>query len=166
MGVKLRELAGYLAGALNERGLAAVTAYPDAGAPELSLPVVSVGVKRMENNPAGFDEYMGELYNEATAEWRELYGRRIAVVFALDMYSRRGAAEDCAALADSLFAALPEVIAPSLRLLTATCGEPEPDASTGLMRLRAELSCTTMAYSEKISGGEFTDFEIRPEIVS
>ena len=49
-----------------------------------------VSLRGCQAGPAGFQHYLGERYDERTGLWQELYGRKAALTFGLDLYAPRG----------------------------------------------------------------------------
>ena len=83
----LQELRGALAGFLREHGLEAVTAWGPERRPRAGGPVAAVSLRGFESGPPGFQDYLGERYDEAKGGWEELYGKRVELTFGLDVYA-------------------------------------------------------------------------------
>ena len=69
----LQELRGALAGFLREHGLEAVTAWGPERRPRAGGPVAAVSLRGFESGPPGFQDYLGERYDEAKGGWEELW---------------------------------------------------------------------------------------------
>ena len=96
-------MAEYLKG----QGVAAVPAWPGAARERQDGPVTAVSLRRCQTGPAGFQDYLGERYNESTGLWEEWYGRQATLTFGLDLYApAREDGEALQAAFDALAAAL------------------------------------------------------------
>ena len=77
---------------LNGKGVRAITAWPDAPRAEGEEPVVVVSLRGCRAGPAGFQNYLGERFDEASGRWEERYGKRAELTFGLTSTPRsRGA---------------------------------------------------------------------------
>ena len=147
---------------LTDRGVRAVTAWPQEQRRELETPVAVVSLRGCQAGPAGFQNYLGERYNEKTGLWEELYGRTAKLTFGLDLYAPAGG--DGAELQeafDTLAAALMEDGPRGLEVLEFSCGETGYDSQTRLMKRPAQAVCQTWLYSTPQSDELFLDFELR-----
>ena len=147
---------------LTARGVETVTAWPRGQRRELENPVAVVSLQGCQAGPAGFQNYLGERYNETTGLWEELYGRKAKLTFGLDLYAP--AREDGMELQtafDTLAAALMEDGPRGLEVLEFSCGETEYDSQARLLKRPAQAVCQTWLYSTPQSGGLFLDFELR-----
>lgn len=148
---------------LRSRGIHAVTAWSEETGKRHGKPVVAVSLRESRGIGAGFQNYLGERYNEAEGRWEELYGRKLELTFGLDLYGghERGAAgcqDAFDQLADALSAGGPN----GLRLGALSCGETEFDRETGLFHCSAELEASAWMYA--VSAGDdgvLLDFEVR-----
>lgn len=75
---------------LKERGVQAFAAWPAGERPVQEGALVVVSLRGCQAGPAGFQHYLGERYDERTGLWQELYGRKAALTFGLDLYAPRG----------------------------------------------------------------------------
>lgn len=149
---------------LRDRGMEAVTAWPEAPRKPLSGPVAAVSLRACEGGPAGFQDYLGERYDADAKRWVELYGKRIRLTFGLDLYAGResgaaGLRRAFNSLADALHGGGPE----GLRMVELTGGDVEYDQDMGLYRCPAQAVCDAYLYAVAEEGGAFLDFEIRGE---
>ena len=86
-----------MAAFLRQQGVDAVCAYPEERRRQRSGPVAAVSLRACQGGPGGFRDYLGERYDESTGQWQELYGRRAALTFGLDLYGTSAAEFDRAA---------------------------------------------------------------------
>lgn len=147
---------------LNERGIPAAEGWTGQPRPCAEEPVVVVTVQEYTAATAGFEHYLGERYNEETANWEELYGRKVELTLGLDLYApereKEAALQDLAQrLAGILTLETPE----GLQVGKITCGKTEWDEQQ--RRLKREMSASCMAWLRAAcaEGAEFLDFELR-----
>lgn len=147
---------------LRERGLQAVTAWPREERREGTGAVVLVSLRRCQAGPSGFQDYLGERYNQETGQWEELYGRRVRLTFGLDLYAGAQAGEQAIQAAfDELAGALQEGSPEGLAVQELTCRETAYDRDGRLLKREAEAVCTAYLYAVTLPGGVFLEFEIR-----
>ena len=75
---------------LRQRGVDALCAWPEGGRVRKNGAVAAVSLRQCEGGPAGFRDYLGERYNQESGQWEELYGRKVRLVFGLDLYAPKG----------------------------------------------------------------------------
>lgn len=157
----IQELRQSLADYLREKGLAAVTAWSQEGRGPAGKAVAAVSLRGLESGPPGFQDYLGERYDEGTGRWEELYGKKVELTFGLDL---------CAATAqgvqeglDALSAALGEEGPRGLRPVAFSAGETAYDG--GSRRYVCPVQARFMAWCTAVAAedGVFTDFEVRGE---
>ena len=153
-----------MAQCLKKAGLDAVCAWPEQDRVRRDGPVAAVSLRALEGGPGGFQDYLGERYNQDTGQWEELYGKRARLTFALDLYAPAGAENGAAAVqraADALAEALRREAPPGLRVLELSCGETGFDREAGLYRCAAQAVCEAYLYAVADESGAFLDFEVR-----
>ena len=121
-----------MAALLRARGVDALCAWPDGERVRRSGAVAAVSLRRCEGGPAGFRDYLGERYNPESGRWEELYGRKVRLVFGLDLYAP-GAAQAQTAL-DRLAGALHQGGPGGLQVMELSAGEAEYDGTLRLFR--------------------------------
>lgn len=158
---KIREqMTAFLTG----QGIRAVTAWGPEGRRRLTEPVAAVSLRACERGPGGFRDYLGERYDEGAGVWQELYGRRMRVVFGLDLYApKESGAAGCQALFDRMAGALEAGGPEGLKLRELSRGEVAFDQGGGLFRCPAEAVCEAYLYAVADEGGAFLDFEVKGE---
>ena len=76
-----------LAAHLKERGLQAVTAWTPERRTAPEEAVAAVSLRGMKSGPPGFQDYLGEWYDKEKGRWVERYGKRVELVFGLDIHA-------------------------------------------------------------------------------
>lgn len=147
---------------LNAQGVTALTAWPAEERLERKLPAAVVSLRGCQAGPGGFQDYLGERYNESTGLWEELYGRRAELTFGLDLYaSPKSSGEELKLAFDKLAAALTRGVPEGLALQSFSCGQTEYDQQARLLKRQVEAVCTAHLCAVAQAGGEFLDFELR-----
>lgn len=147
---------------LRQRGVEAETAWSDQPRTEKQSPVTVVSLRSCEAGAAGFQDYLGERYNEETGLWEELYGKRAELTLGLDLYAGRGT--DGAELQrafDALTDALAQGGPAGMEVRSFSCGETEYDQRAGRMKRSAQAVCEVWLYAAVWPEGEFLEFEVR-----
>jgi len=147
---------------LSGRGVEAAAAWPEGGRTKLTGPRTIVSLRGCQAGPAGFQNYLGERYNESTGLWEELYGRNATLTFGLDLYVP---AEGGGAALQTAFDALLEALAQGgpegMAVEQVSCGETEHDKSGRLLKRTAQAVCRTYLCTAEGDGGLFEEFELR-----
>ena len=81
------ELSQTLAQWLEKQGLSAVTAWPDEKRRRSDEAIAAVSLRALESGPAGYQDYLGERFDQDRGEWEELYGKKMTLTFGLDLYA-------------------------------------------------------------------------------
>ncbi len=162
MSVGLSDIRERMVQYLRDRGVEAMAAWPEGRRPELAGPAVSVSLRGCQAGPAGFQNYLGERYNEESGQWEEIYGRSAKLTFGLDLYAP---AETGRAALQSAFDALAGALAQGgpegLAREEFSCGEMEYDKSGRLLKRPVQAVCRACLRVTEAAGGSFTDFELR-----
>ena len=128
----------------------------------MTAPIVLVTVKEYNACSAGFEDYLGEQYNEENGTWEELYGRKAEVTLGLDLYApERASEQSLQKLLERLISLLTLEAPDGLQVGNITCGQTKWDE--GQRRLKREISarCTLWLRAVCSEGTEFLDFELR-----
>jgi hypothetical protein len=162
MSTGLDDILGRMADYLTAQGVEAVAAWPGQARLERTRPVVVVSLRGCQAGAAGFQDYLGERYNETTGLWEELYGRRATLTFGLDLYAPAEGTEDGMQrafhdLAQALTKGGPE----GLTVQEFSCGETAYDSGGRLLKRTAQAVCLAYLYAVAEPGGVFLDFELR-----
>lgn len=148
---------------LRQRGVDALCAWPEGGRVRKNGAVAAVSLRQCEGGPAGFRDYLGERYNQESGQWEELYGRKVRLVFGLDLYAPKG--DQVQSALDRLTEALCQGGPAGLSINELSAGEMTFDGELRLFRLPVEAVCTASLYAVAAEGGAFVDFEVRGERV-
>ena len=158
------EIRARMADYLKEQGIDAVCAYQDSPRVRREAPVAAVSIRACSGGPGGFQDYLGERYDQETQTWQELYGRRVEFTFGLDLYAPAGCGAEAIQQAfDQMAQALRSQGVPGLRLTELSCGETEFDQKAGLYKRTVEALCQGYLYAVADEGGAFLDFIVRGE---
>ena len=165
MSAGLQAIRETMAGYLESQGVRAVTAWPGEERTGRADPVAVVSLRGCKAGPAGFQDYLGERYDQASGQWEEIYGRRCELTFGLDLYApaeTEGEVIQAAfdALADALTRGCPE----GLSLMEFSCGETVYDKQARLLRRPVQAVCQAYLHAVSRPGGLFVDFELRGEV--
>ena len=87
MSAGLEHIRQAMADYLNGQGVNAMTAWPAAPREEREEPVVAVSLRGCQVGPSGFQDYLGERYDESTGRWEERYGKKARLTLGLDIYA-------------------------------------------------------------------------------
>ena len=75
---------------LRGQDIDAVCAWPEEARVRRDHVAAAVSLRACQGGPGGFQDYLGERYNEAAGRWEELYGKRVKLTFGLDLYAPKG----------------------------------------------------------------------------
>ena len=156
-----RELCQALADYLEQQKLSAVTAWGEGRRLRPGKAVAAVSLKGLESGPQGFQDYLGERYDTSTGCWEEQYGKRVKLVFGLDLSG--ATSEDVRQGLYALSAALGQGGPAGLRPVAFQAGETayEPEAKRYVCPAQAEFAAWMVGTSRE--EGTFLDFEVRGE---
>ena len=158
----LDELRQAMAQYLSSCGVAAVTAWEPGRRARREEPVAVVSLRGCEGGPAGFQDYLGERFDEASGTWRELYGKKAELTLGLDIWGPKSGGEAaCAALFDRVVQALTLGGPDGLRLREVVCGETAYDGDEGLFHCPARAVGTVLLVAQAGEDGLFTDFMVK-----
>ena len=163
---ELDALRTYMTGLLQGQGVEAMEAWPREERPRLTGVVAAVSIRSCRAEPGAFWEYLGEELEPDTGTWRERYGRRLEVVFGLDLYAPGEAGGGaCQTGFDALAQALHTGTGGGLRLIALSRGEVSYDQELDVLRCPAEARCRAYLYASAEEGGAFTDFVVKGEVL-
>ena len=111
---ELNQIRDAVLSALRAEALTALEAYPDQWAKRYDCPVAAVAVETAESRTVGFCNYLGEVSDPETGQVRELYGKQLDAVIAVDIRGPRAAdcERGCETAAEILLGGLPAGIHP------------------------------------------------------
>lgn len=147
-------------------GVEALTAWPTGGRGLRTAPVAVVQVKEVEAGAAGFQNYLGQVYDPAARQWTENYGQRVTVKFAIDLYSPQGAGEEgCRKLLDQVAEAFLRGGPGGFGVEKWSAGETAFDQASGMFRGRLQAVCRGTLVAGTEETGEITGFTVKGEVV-
>lgn len=162
MSAGLERIRQAMADYLNGKGVRAITAWPDAPRAEGERPVVVVSLRGCRAGPAGFQNYLGERFDEASGRWEERYGKRAELIFGLDIYApEQGGGEGVQRAFDALAGALLLGGPEGMDLREFSCGATVWDAQRRRLRRPVEAVCAAWLCAAADAGSGFVDFELR-----
>lgn len=162
MSAGLERIRQAMADYLNGKGVRAITAWPDAPRAEGEEPVVVVSLRGCRAGPAGFQNYLGERFDEASGRWEERYGKRAELTFGLDIYApEQGGGEGVQRAFDALAGALLLGGPEGMDLREFSCGETVRDGESRRLKRHVEAVCNAWLCAVTDAGGGFIDFELR-----
>ena len=162
--MELQKVQDRMAEYLLQNGVEAVCAYPSGEWPQRSGAVAAVSVRTWQGGPGGFQDYLGDRFDESSGVWQELYGKHITITFGLDLYAPwPEGAEAIQTAFDKLAQVLQQGGPPGLKMLELSCGETQFDREAGLCRRAVEARCQGYLYAVAEEGGGFLDFIVRGE---
>lgn len=155
-------IAAGLAGWLEERGIRALTGWSGQERGREREPTVAVTVREFEAGSGGFGHYLGERYEEESACWVEVYGRRVELTLGLDIYAREGESEEkLQRLAEELARVLTREEPLGLRVEKLICGPCRWDEKQRRLCREVSARCIGWLEASRVDESEFLDFELR-----
>lgn len=155
------EMGETLAEYLQKGGLQAVTAWGTQRRQRPGEAVAAVSLRGMKSAPPGLQDYLGEWYDRERGRWVERYGKRVELVFGLDLHA--GSAQEARAGLDALCLLFGSAGPGELRPVELTVGELEPEEDGGfLCPVEGRFSVWLVQTGEEAQGA-FLDFEVRGE---
>ena len=110
-------------------------------------------------------DYLGQVLDEESGMWQELYGRRAKVTFVLDVLARPGVGmQACRSTLDELLRVLQREKPVGLSVSELKGEEPEYDEKEGLLRLRCRLECSGWLYAVGDGADTFLDFTLKGDV--
>ncbi|MBU5626263.1 hypothetical protein KQI82_04920 [Oscillibacter sp. MSJ-2] len=156
----MNQVRGAVIRCLQDSGLEAV---PRMGQQREKRPggaVAAVGVRQSSGRAMGFCSYLGQVYDEEKGTVRELYGKRLEVDLAVDIYAPES--DECEAAAETAAEVLLSGLPSGLKPLEASWGEVKWDRDRDLYVRQGAVRCTayfTATGSEE--SGALLDFELK-----
>ena len=164
MSVGLQAIRERMAQYLEDQGVPAVTAWPGEERLRRDEPIAVVSLRGCRAGPAGFQDYLGERYDQETGQWEEIYGRKVQLTFGLDLYALPQAGEAALQTALDILAQACAGAGPEgLTIQEFSSGETAYDGDSRLLRKPAQAVCAAYLYAITEADGTFLDFEIRGE---
>lgn len=137
------QVRGEIVSRLRAAGLDAAEAYEDERFRERSEPVVAVSARQTELAGSGLMNYLGEQYDTESGRTVEVYGRKLRMTVALEVYAPRGkGARGCEQAAEKASETLLEGLADGLMAETLSWERTEWDEEYGMFVRRGTARCT------------------------
>ena len=147
---------------LKERGVQAFAAWPAGERPVQEGALVVVSLRGCQAGPLVIPLSQVVLKAGGTGLWQELYGRKAALTFGLDLYAPRGQGDVGIQTAfDQVVQAFAQGAPQGLAVQEVACGETVYDGQAKRMKRPAQVVCQAYLYAAAQPGGLFTDFELR-----
>ena len=147
---------------LRGQDIDAVCAWPEEARVRRDHVAAAVSLRACQGGPGGFQDYLGERYNEAAGRWEELYGKRVKLTFGLDLYAPKGCG--AAGLRDAfgrLAQALSQEGPEGLKVKELSCGAVRFEEGMGLFCCPVEAVCEGCVYAVAEEGGAFLEVIVR-----
>jgi hypothetical protein len=152
---------------LTAQGISAQAAWQTEWAKVQREPLAVVQVKKLEAAPGGFQNYLGQRYDQEAGTWREIYGQRAKVTFLLDLYSPQERGEEgCRELLDQAAGALQTGSPAGLALESWTMEATEYDEKRGLFRGKLSAKCQGALAAETSEEGAFLGFTVKGRVTN
>lgn len=137
------QVRGEIVSRLRAAGIEAAAAYEEERFRERNGSIVSVGAKQTELTGAGLMHYLGERYDAESGHTLEVYGRRMKMTVALDVYaSRRKGARCCEETAEAVAETLLSGAIEGVSLEEMRWEKTEWDREYGMFVRRGTAECT------------------------
>ena len=147
---------------LRRHDIEAISAFPDEMRKCYDTPVVLVSLKEVQSESAGFQQYLGERFQEDRQAWEEVYGQKIKVCFGLDIYSPRSYGEHgTQEMMDRLTNAFGKETPAGLSLTELSWKGSNYNRSCNMFQRGGEALCEGLLYLVKDPDGSFLSFEVR-----
>ena len=147
---------------LAERGIPARSAWDGAPCERLNGVCVVVSMKKYAAHPGGFENYLGERYDDGRGAWEEVYGKRVELELGLDLYAPENCTEqETQRVLESMVSALTLEPPDGLRVGEILCGEVGREEALCCLKREVTAKCTAWLQATCEDGGEFLDFELR-----
>jgi len=156
------ELPAALAEWLKERGIPALTGWSGQERSALTAPAVVVSVREYTACSAGFSDYLGERYDEESARWEELYGKKVEALLGLDLYAPERSSEgEMQRLLEKMVRTFSLECPEGMRVGELACGGTKWDEKQRRLKREVSVKCTFWIRAVWGDSGEFLDFELR-----
>jgi len=157
-----KDLPAALARWLAERGIPARTGWTGTPCTGLTAPAAVVTVREFFADCAGFTDYLGEQYNEETARWEEVYGKKVRLTLGLDLYAPERSSEgEMQGLLEQIVRVLTLECPEGMQVGEFACAETRWDGEQRKLKREVSLKCTLWLRAAIAESGEFLDFELR-----
>lgn len=150
---------------LVSKGIHAVAAWEEGS--DCDHPVVLVSMESCQVDSAGMGDYLGELENQETGLFEEVYGLRCFLTLGLDVYAPPGGGEKPLQTAvGALLSALGESDHAVMQVREFRTGTTLYDVESGRLSKKVEMKNTLYLYYMEGSDEPFLDFDLRGEVTN
>ncbi len=160
--MELEKLQEEMAQFLRENEIPAAACWPEGRRERLQQALVLVALAKMNCEPVGLQNYLGQRLDEASGQVVEWYGRKAKLEFSLDILA---SAEMGAGACRRLFQKLVEVLQGKrpcgLTVRKLTGEEIKFDQKEGLLRLGCTVSCDGWLWATGEEAADILDFTLR-----
>ena len=162
---ELNQIRDAVLSALRAEALTALEAYPDQWAKRYDCPVAAVAVETAESRTVGVCNYLGEVSDPETGQVRELYGKQLDAVIAVDIRGPRAAdcERGCETAAEILLGGLPAGIHPGELTWEALAWERETEQFLRRGRLQCRAYFLAQTEDEETM---FLDFRLKGAVTT
>lgn len=163
--MNLDEMQAALADFLSERGVEAIASWPEERRTHRNRPVTLISLEEVDCGPAAMQDYLGQMLDEESGMWKDVYGRRATMTFVLDVLAPACVgARKCRSVFADIFRIFQMEKPTHLSVRELTGGEPEYDEKEGLLRLRCRLECSGWLYAAGEEAAGFLEFALRGDV--
>lgn len=147
---------------LSEKGISALSAWPGTARLRSDGPVAVVQVQGIEAGESGFQNYLGQVYDQSRGGWKERFGQRLTIHFAIDLYSPEAYGEaGCREVLDEVAEAL-QVGAPAgFTVERWSMGEIRYEEKSRRFRGRLTAQCRAVLVASSDEYGSLLDIGIQ-----
>ncbi len=146
---------------LKGNGLNALTAWGEDKRLRPGGAVAAVSLRALESGSAGYQDYLGERFDEERGTWEELYGKKWELTFGLDLYA--ATAQEVLDALEKLGALLSEGGPAGMAPLGFTAGETAYQAESRRYFCPVQAKFQVWAAATAREDAPFLDFEIKGE---
>lgn len=151
---------------LTEQGLRALSAWPQEARTARTAPLILVRLGQAEAGAAGFDQYLGQRYDQPTRTWTEAYGCALEVTYVLTLYSPEETGEvGCRDLLEQVAALFLRGRPGGLPVTGWSMGETAFHRESGMYRGDLRVRCRAVLTQEDSGDQVFRGFDVKGEIV-
>ena len=122
----------------------------------------TVSLRSCQAGPAGFQNYLGERYDEGLSNWVECYGRKVELELALVIYAPETASgEEIQRLADRVAELFSRTSPEGTKVGRITCGATRWEKALGCLSREMTVEMTAWLVAQAGEAEDFLYFELR-----
>lgn len=147
---------------LRDSEIPAAASWPDRGRERLQEPTVLVSLTKLDCEPVGLQNYLGQRLDEQTGQVVEWYGRKAKLAFGLDIVApAQVGAGACRKLFERMVNALHNNRPDGLTVRKLTGEEVKFDQKEGPFRLSCTADCNGWLWASGDEAADILDFTLR-----